>query len=75
MYFGMELLIVLGVTIIAAGLILCIDHYAKYGMIAHPPELYGWRDHGFIGLVLILAGLLVIEATLISFLFWGEAAG
>lgn len=67
----MEPLLILGAIIIVAGLILCTAHYAKYGVIAHPLKLYGWRDHGLIGLVLILVGLLVIEAILLFLLFWG----
>ena len=54
------ILITASMALMALGIILCAIHYAKYGIVAHPYEMYGLKDHGLIGLILILIGALAL---------------
>ena len=54
------ILIMTSMTLMAIGAILCAIHYAKYGIVAHPYEMHGFRDHGLIGLILVLVGAIAL---------------
>ena len=61
-----ETIIMAGIIAIIVGTSLCLNHYIKYGVVAHPYEYYGLKDHGLIGLLIILGGTIMLLAAMIA---------